>query len=212
MAFYRVNFGDVESFEPIPAGEYGVEVEKVEVRMNKAGDGMYLNWEMTVIDGDYENRKLWLITSLKDTALFRLKGILEGLQVIDGEEDIELEYDDDIDPSTKEGPLLLEPNLEGMECVAVVQNEMYEGKEQNRVKDLFVERPRKKSKSRTTKSRDTNGRGRSERVTRDSDDDYEDERPSRRSRDDDDYEDERPVRRPQRAQSSPRSSSRRRIR
>jgi hypothetical protein len=182
---------------------------------------------MTIIDGDFENRKLWLITSLKDTALFRLKSIFEGLQIIDDEEDLELEYDDDIDPGTKEGPLLLDPNLEGMECVAIVQNEMYEGKEQNRVRDLFVERPRKKSKSRTTKSRDTNGRGRRERVSdddyddrsgrrsrvaRDSDDDYDD-RPSRRSRsrdDDDDYEEERPARRPQRSQS--RSGSRRRIR
>jgi hypothetical protein len=208
MAFYRVNFGDVESFEPVPAGEYGVEIEKVEVRENKAGDSLYLNWEMTIIDGDFENRKLWLITSLKDTALFRLKSIFEGLQIIDGEEDLELEYDDDIDPSTKEGPLLIDPNLEGMECVAVVQNEMYEGKEQNRVRDLFVERSRKKSKAKATRSRDTNGRSRRERVT---DDDY-DERPSRRSRsrdDDDDYEEERPARRPARSQSSSRSPRRR---
>jgi hypothetical protein len=206
MGFYRVNFGDVESFEPVPAGEYGVEIEKVEVRENKAGDSLYLNWEMTIIDGDFENRKLWLITSLKDTALFRLKSIFEGLQIIDGDEDLELEYDDDIDPGTKEGPLLIDPNLEGMECVAIVHNEMYEGKEQNRVRDLFVERKKKRSKVKsTTRSRN----GRSERVTRDRDDDY-DERPSRRSRnDDDDYEDERPARRPQRSQSSSRSSRRR---
>jgi hypothetical protein len=178
MAFYRVNFGDIESFEPVPAGEYGVEIEKVEVRENKAKDGLYLNWEMTIIDGDFENRKLWLITSLKDTALFRLKSIFEGLQVIDGSEDLELEYDDDIDPGNKEGPLLLDPNLEGMECIAVVQNEMYEGKEQNRVRDLFVERPRKKSKVKSSQPRDTNGRR--ERATRERDDDYEDERPPRR--------------------------------
>jgi hypothetical protein len=147
-----------------------------------------------------------------------LKSIFEGLQIIDDEEDLELEYDDDIDPGTKEGPLLLDPNLEGMECVAIVQNEMYEGKEQNRVRDLFVERPRKKTKK-TRRGADEGrsardireGNGRRSRVTRDDDDDYDD-RPSRRSRardSDDDYEEERPARRPQRSQSR---SSRRRIR
>jgi len=167
MPYFRVNFSDVESFEPVPEGEYGVEIDKVEVRQNKAGDGLYLNWELTIIDGDYENRKLWLITSLKETALFRLKQVLEGLNVIDADEDVELEYDDDIEPSTKEGPRLLEPDLEGMEAVANVHNEMYEGREQNRVNDLFAERKTKKRSSKPSRNRrdddyDDNGDGASE--------------------------------------------------
>ena len=175
MPFFKVNFSDVESFEPLPEGEYGVEVDKIEVRMNKAGDGKYLNWELVVIDGDYENRRLWLITSLKETALFRLKAIFEGLQVIQGGEDLELEYDNDVEPSTKEGPRLVDPDLEGLECVAVVNNEMYEGREQNRVQDLFVEkkqRSKKTAKPSRQRERDTDS---------DNGDSEPEERPQRRS-------------------------------
>lgn len=177
MPYYKVNFSDVESFEPVPEDEYGIEIDKVEVRQNKAGDGLYLNWELTIVDGDYENRKLWLITSLKDTALFRLKAIFEGLGVIDQDEDIELEYDDDIEPTTKEGPRLLEPDLEGLEAIAVVNNEMYEGRPQNRVKDLFVERKAKKTKTSTTKRKSS----RDEDYDSDNGSDMEERSPRRAS-------------------------------
>lgn len=220
MPTFTVNLSDVESFEPMPEDEYAVEVEKVEVRENKAGDGLYLNWELVVIDGDYENRRLWYITSLKDAALFRLKQTFVGLGLIEDDDDeLELEYDDDIDPTSQEGPVLLYPELEGLECVAVVKNEMYEGRERNRVQELFGEetrKPKPKKKSRSAKttrnsakaSRSTRSTGRSSRNGREEDDDDEDE--------DDDYEEERPARRrataSRTASSSGRRAGRRRIR
>lgn len=217
MPFYKVDFANVESFEPVPEDEYGVEIEKVEVRENKNGDALYLNWELVIVDGDYENQRLWLITSLKDTALFKLKQVFEGLDIIDEEDELELEYDDDIEPSTKEGPRLLDPDLEGLEATVIVKNQMYDGKEQNRVMDIFADRPKKrksaaKKRSRRDEVEDEQPR---RRVTRARD---EDEQPRRRrevtrsrDRDEDEYEEEE---RPRKRVSSSRRSggARRRIR
>lgn len=151
----NVDFSDVDSFEPLPEGQYDVEIDKVEVRENKAGDGLYLNWELIVLDGEYENRRLWMITSLKPQALFRLKQVLEDLGVTDDEdEEVELEYDDDVDPTTQSGPRLLFPEVEGLEAVAVVKNEMYDGREKNRVNELHgaTKRANAKASSKSSSS------------------------------------------------------------
>ncbi len=192
MAYFTVNFSDVESFEPIPEGEYGVEIDKVEVRENKAGDGLYLNWELVVVDGDYENRRLWLITSLKDTALFRLKKVFEDLDVLDNEE-MEIEYDDDIDPSPKEGPILLYPEVEGLEATALVKNEMYDGREQNRVREIYVERRPKKSRNRK-RTVEREPEPAPSRSRRSRNDDEREVTPSRSRRRNVTDEDERPTR------------------
>lgn len=183
MPYHTINFSDVDSFEPLPGGEwYGVEIDKVEVRENKDGDALYLNWELVVIDGDYENRRLWMITSLKDTALFRLKSVLDSLDVMDDEYEIEIEYDDDIDPSTKSGPRLLYPEVEGLEASVFVKNEMYDGREQNRVTEMRGEAPKKQKRRSRSSSNDEvrNSRQREVRRSRDDEDDYEEERPQRR--------------------------------
>lgn len=151
MPTINVNLADVDSFEPLPEGEYDIEVDKVEVRMNKAGDGLYLNWELAVLDGDYENRKLWMITSLKETALFRLKQVFEDLDLIDEDDDeVEIEYDDDVEPTSSGGPRLLYPDVEGIEGIARVKNEMYDGRERNRVESLTSGRSRKRSKAKSS--------------------------------------------------------------
>jgi hypothetical protein len=188
----NVNLADVDSFEPLPEDEYDVEVDKVEVRMNKAGDGLYLNWELAVIDGEYENRKLWMITSLKETALFRLKQVFEDLDIIDpDDEEIEIEYDDDVEPTSSGGPRLLYPEVEGLEGIARVKNEMYDGRERNRVEQLTSGRSKSRKRKTTrnsakaSKGSKSTGRSRSRRDDDDDDDDEEEEeeeeRPRRRS-------------------------------
>lgn len=193
MAYHTINFSDVDSFEPMPGSEwYGVEIDKVEVRENKDGDALYLNWELTVVDGDYENRKLWMITSLKDTARRRLKKAFTQLGVLDNDDDeIEIEYDEDVEPTPKSGPLLLYPDFEGMEASVFVKNEMFDGTERNKVTDIRSERP--KSKKRKSSKVEDERPTRSRRSIKDEDD----ERPARRtrSRRDEEDEDERPARR-----------------
>lgn len=190
MPYHVINFADVESFEPMPGSEwYGVEIDKVEVRENKDGDALYLNWELVVVDGDYENRRLWMITSLKDTALRRLKTVFEELGVMDDEEELEIEYDDDIEPTTKSGPRLLYPEVEGLEASVFVKNEMYEGTERNKVIELRSEAPKSKKRKRSRHDEEDEPRARSRRP-RDEDEDEPRSRRSTRHRNED--EDDKP--------------------
>lgn len=231
MPSTTVNFADVDSFEPLPEGQYDVEVDKVEVRMNKAGDGTYLNWELVVIDGEFENRRLWMITSLKTNALFRLKQVFEELGIIDDDdEEMDLEYDDDVEPSTSGGPRLVYPELEGLEAVALVKNEMYDGRERNRVEQLNGPDKKSRKKKRSAAVDSDNRavkRARDEeeerpRRSRRRDEDEDEPKSRRRGRDDDDDddedededEDERPRKRSsgERQKSRSRDRARRRVR
>lgn len=137
MAGIKINFAEVESsFEPLPEGVYDVIIEHVEVRESKSSDNDYLNWELTVQDEEFAGRKLWTITSLGEKALWKLKDTFLALGVIEEDDELDVEWEDDVDITPKEGPRVTSPELEGLAAVAVVYNEMYEGKEQNRIREL----------------------------------------------------------------------------
>jgi len=46
-------------FEPIPAGKYLAAITDSEMKPTKAGDGSYLELELTVLEGEYKDRKVW---------------------------------------------------------------------------------------------------------------------------------------------------------
>lgn len=48
-----------EDFEPLPAGNYNVQIVESEMKPTKAGDGQYLQLTLEVIDGPHTARKLW---------------------------------------------------------------------------------------------------------------------------------------------------------
>src|SRR5690606_35160990 len=50
--------GGTGDFEPVPDGEYEVEVEKMELIESKKGDPMLSIW-FKIIDGDYENQRIF---------------------------------------------------------------------------------------------------------------------------------------------------------
>lgn len=79
----RVDFSEVQEFEPLPSGVYAVRITKVEEKQKPGGEYPYLNWEMTVIDGEFADRKLWECTSFAPKALFKLKGLLECLDGVE---------------------------------------------------------------------------------------------------------------------------------
>lgn len=138
MPGIKVNFAEVESsFEPLPEGRYECIVETVEVRESKSSDNDYLNWELKVTDGEFEDRRLWMITSLSERALFRLKDTFLALGVIEEDDEIDIEWEDDVDITPQEGPVLTNPEVIGLACIAVVTNEVYEGKERNRVNEIL---------------------------------------------------------------------------
>jgi hypothetical protein len=48
-----------DDFQPLPVGDYRVEIVQSEMRTTKDGNGQYLWLEMAIIDGEYANRKIW---------------------------------------------------------------------------------------------------------------------------------------------------------
>jgi hypothetical protein len=86
----KLNLSDVEvrDYSPMPAGLYHVIVTDWEPRPAgpeaKSPGTYYVNLEMTVQDGPYEDRKCWTNVNLQPQALFTLKGIAQS---VDGLED-----------------------------------------------------------------------------------------------------------------------------
>jgi hypothetical protein len=77
----RVNLTDVGTgFDPIPSGKYKAKVSDGSVEVSgetaKNPGAQYIKWELTVTEGEFEGRKLFLNTSLLPQALFGLKGLL----------------------------------------------------------------------------------------------------------------------------------------
>ncbi len=139
MGSMKIDFSEVEGgFEPLPEGEYEAIIERIEVRESKSSDNDYLNWEFKITDDEYEDRRMWGIRSLSPKALGFLKDWLVSLEVIEEDDELDLEWGDDVDITPTEGPLLTNPELHGMACTIVVTNEVYEGRERNRVDTIHA--------------------------------------------------------------------------
>lgn len=117
----NLDFTDVkDGFEAIPAGEYPVKVVECEKKMNKAQTGEYLNFAYEVCDGgDQEGARVYDICSLTPKALWKLKATLKALGF-----DVTGVVDFDVADTI------------GLECIAVVTVEQYEGRNVNRVKEI----------------------------------------------------------------------------
>lgn len=76
LDFSNITGGD---FEPIPAGDYTLEIEEVKEQVSKAGNQM-LNITFSVIDeGEYKGRKIFEYYVLTEKALWRLKELFIAL-------------------------------------------------------------------------------------------------------------------------------------
>lgn len=76
LDFSNITGGD---FEPIPAGDYTLEIEEVKEQVSKAGNQM-LNITFSVIDeGEYKGRKIFEHYVLTEKALWRLKELFIAL-------------------------------------------------------------------------------------------------------------------------------------
>ena len=112
-----IDFNGVESGgRSVPDGEYLIEVLSVEEKETNAGDSTYLAWKWKVVDGAYKGATIYDNTSLKATALWRLKSLLECLGM------------------EASGKLSLNfPELRGKRLLAEVANETYQGKQKPRI-------------------------------------------------------------------------------
>lgn len=59
ISFDHTEVDTTDSFEPIPAGEYTVEVVETDVKPTKSGDGTYVALQLRVVDGEFENRRIY---------------------------------------------------------------------------------------------------------------------------------------------------------
>ena len=57
---YNANdYDPAAAFEPLPEGEYLVAITDSAIKLTKAGNGKYAQFEFTVMDGDLKGRKVW---------------------------------------------------------------------------------------------------------------------------------------------------------
>lgn len=129
-----VDFGGIESGggRKIPDGEYLMEVQSIEEKESQDGNP-YLAWKWKVMDGEYKGATIYDNTSLKATALWRLKTLLECLGV-------------DV-PNGKFGLNLKE--YQGLSLLAEVTNETYQGKERPRISGFLRGIPKTGSATRS---------------------------------------------------------------
>ena len=80
------------NYEPIPTGDYVVEIEKVENRTAKSGNAM-LNITFNVMEGEHEGRKVFDFYVLTEKALWKLKDLLVAVGV-DTEGMVDLDAED----------------------------------------------------------------------------------------------------------------------
>lgn len=125
-----IDFSQIPSMEPLPKGNYPVVVDSVVLTESKSSENPYFNWTLTVTEpGECQNRKLFFMTSLAEKSLWRLMAIFTNLGVY--EEKIQIQVDDQTN-------MVIYPELSGLTGVAVVTQEVYEKRLQNRVEDILA--------------------------------------------------------------------------
>ena len=119
----QIDFTDVPDSNVVPAGTYPAKVFNIELKENKAGDGMNLNWQFKIQGGEQDGRSVFTITSLKPAALWKLKQMLKAIAPdMDTSSVAELDTDD----------------LIGRDCRIVVAIRQWEGEDRNDLKTVLV--------------------------------------------------------------------------
>lgn len=125
-----LSFFDATSVEPLqpmevlPRGRYTAMITSSEEKQTKSGNGMYLQLEFTILDGQYANRKVWSrlnldnpSTTAVEIARRELAAIYQALGITAAKDSAELH----------DKPLQIE--------VAI---EVKDGNENNRIKAYFA--------------------------------------------------------------------------
>lgn len=122
--------GVPDQMDAVPEGEYTIMVEKVVFTENKdPAKSPYLSWTMGITGPAQVGRKLFMITSLAEKALWRLKANFKALGLPTDRLNFVLQ------PETG---LILQPAIPGTVALAKVTIEKYDGRDQNRVVDLVA--------------------------------------------------------------------------
>lgn len=119
----KVDFTGIEGRKSlIPDDEYLVAVEEVKLDTSESGN-KNLSWKFSVIHDDdkLDGTKLYYNTSLLPQSLWNLRNLLEALEV-----------------DVPDGPLEIDfAEMTGLEMMAVVEADTYEGKKRSRITDFY---------------------------------------------------------------------------
>lgn len=66
------------TFDAIPEDTYTVRLVDVEQKIGKDSGKPYWNWKFEVTEGDCKGRNIFMITSLSENALFKLKEVFDA--------------------------------------------------------------------------------------------------------------------------------------
>lgn len=113
-----VDMEGVESGGRVADGDYKLTVEEIEIKEGVDSGNEYLNFIFEVEGGG----KVYHICSLQPQALFNLRSTLEALEVEVPDSVMDIDLDD----------------LEGLECAGTIANEVYQGKKNPKIVELFT--------------------------------------------------------------------------
>jgi len=129
MAGFSIDFSQVNESSTLEPGFYPVVIGKVEVKEASDKQSLYVQWNLTVSEGEHEGANITLRTSLKTNVQWRLKAIMRSLGfAVDGTINFE------VDPDTN---ILVEPSMVGLAAVAEVYNEEYNGSMRTQVSTIY---------------------------------------------------------------------------
>jgi hypothetical protein len=122
-----IDFSQVDDSGALPEGDYPIRVVEVQAKDASDGQSVYLQWDLQVTDGEHAGRNLIMRTSLKSTALFRVKSVFRALDInVDGSIHFQLDETNHV----------IEPDLMDRVGVAIVIHEVYQGVTRNVVNDI----------------------------------------------------------------------------
>ena len=117
----KVNFEGVGDFTVVPEGRYVAKVKSVEEKASKAGGEGYLEFVLTIADGEFRGAQVWHRCTLKPQGLWNLRNTLLAMGIDVPKKAMEINY-------TK---------LIGMKLGISVAHEDFEGKARAKVGDVF---------------------------------------------------------------------------
>lgn len=114
----KVDFAGVETLKDLPDGTYNTSVRSVELKDGEKAQ--YLAFCFEVTDKKFKGSRIYHNCSLTESALWNLKGVLDGLGV-----------------EVPDGEMTIDPDeLVGLEAVVETEAEKYQGKNIPRLVDI----------------------------------------------------------------------------
>lgn len=129
MAKLQINMSGVQEATHVPPGKYPGLIGKVELVESADKTSHNLKWTIQIADGPNQGASMTMFTSLKQNALWRLKGILRNLGF-----NVEGMIDLDVDEETG---IVVEPPLAGTPCVIDVVDDTYNNVLRSTISDVL---------------------------------------------------------------------------